>query len=334
MVFSSLCIMSEVIDALSFLIWDYCNKYRHVHMANLRLICIMVGSGGEGMDDRSYILDRLRAAEELTLRRPYLCAVGPEVMEGGGILPVPRINMILSGRKRAAFPLVTGGTEVALRAGDVQISPPHSWEFHTWDTPHEMLCIVPHPGFLRLSHYRVRVRGKGKAGRPLKENHFYHTDAPWGDGFRQTMQALLTVAHEGVAEAVLPLVGAIIPLARREVERPLRTELTQAEAILRRVHSLMESCFHEALTRESVAAQLHLSPGYLSQLFAAHAELSFKDTLTRIRLDHARRLLRETDLKVYQVGAQCGFGNTVHFVRRFRQRVGLSPGRYRLKALA
>lgn len=46
-------------------------------------------------------------------------------------------------------------------------------------------------------------------------------------------------------------------------------------------------------------------------------------------MDYARELLERTDLLIYQVADQAGFQNYVHFVRRFREFNGVSPGKYR-----
>ena len=51
------------------------------------------------------------------------------------------------------------------------------------------------------------------------------------------------------------------------------------------------------------------------------------DTLDS-RLDHARRLLDESDLGIDALGAAVGLSPT-HLQRRFRQSFGLSPAEYR-----
>lgn len=51
--------------------------------------------------------------------------------------------------------------------------------------------------------------------------------------------------------------------------------------------------------------------------------------LNRLRLDRAEALLRTTHHDVTEVAYESGFGNLSYFFRLFRERHGVSPGRYR-----
>jgi LacI family transcriptional regulator len=53
------------------------------------------------------------------------------------------------------------------------------------------------------------------------------------------------------------------------------------------------------------------------------------DELLRVRLDHARRLLAETDLKLAAVASRSGFPHVQHFCTAFKSAFGKTPGRYR-----
>ena len=56
---------------------------------------------------------------------------------------------------------------------------------------------------------------------------------------------------------------------------------------------------------------------------------SIHDELTRVRLDHARRLLADTELRVADVALESGFGTYQRFHAVFRATEGLSPAAYR-----
>ena len=51
--------------------------------------------------------------------------------------------------------------------------------------------------------------------------------------------------------------------------------------------------------------------------------------LTRIRIDKAKRMLRETNEKVHVISEACGFGDAVNLYRCFKRHVGLAPRSYR-----
>jgi AraC family transcriptional regulator len=46
-------------------------------------------------------------------------------------------------------------------------------------------------------------------------------------------------------------------------------------------------------------------------------------------MEQAKRLLRDTDLPVGEIGVRIGFVDASHFTRAFRQETGRSPKAYR-----
>jgi len=54
-----------------------------------------------------------------------------------------------------------------------------------------------------------------------------------------------------------------------------------------------------------------------------------RDELLRVRLEGARRLLAETDLKLSAVAQRSGFRHAQRLCERFRAAFGETPGRYR-----
>ncbi|NGZ74780.1 AraC family transcriptional regulator [Saccharibacillus alkalitolerans] len=83
------------------------------------------------------------------------------------------------------------------------------------------------------------------------------------------------------------------------------------------------------LTLGRLAAKLKLTPNYLSGLFTAETGHPFTWHLMRIRIDRARRLLKETSLKVHQIARQVGYADQAYFSRCFKSVVGVSPASYR-----
>jgi AraC-like DNA-binding protein len=87
--------------------------------------------------------------------------------------------------------------------------------------------------------------------------------------------------------------------------------------------------FRENINRDSMAEMVGLSPGYFSNLFRGEVGMSFSDYLIQVRIENAKILLRRFDLSVEAVSRQCGFHSLAHFSRTFKDRVGLSPLKYR-----
>jgi len=65
--------------------------------------------------------------------------------------------------------------------------------------------------------------------------------------------------------------------------------------------------------------------------FRRETGMSFVAYINKVKLEHAARLLLETDLKVESVGYDCGFDSPSHFYKCFKEHYGLSPARYKVK---
>lgn len=77
--------------------------------------------------------------------------------------------------------------------------------------------------------------------------------------------------------------------------------------------------------------ELGLSRRRAVEVFKAACGLTPKAYLDRLKLQEAKRLLRETEKQVIDVGAAVGFGSLATFNRFFKEQVGCSPGQYRKK---
>ncbi len=281
-----------------------------------------------GSDSSAFILGKLAELLALLRGRVYVGVAGPPAPPGASFNPAARLNFLLSGRKRICLPLAAGAAEPWFRAGDGHFSPAQTWEFHDWRPRHELLCIVPRAEYLRVSYYRVT-----RSGQP-PETAYYHTNRLPGPAFRHTLRALEAQA-ETLGEELLPeLVTALIRLALEECGRPPAEPADRSARIVGEIRRVIENNFQKNLGRAGLAAQFHLTPSHLSRLFKQVCGQGLQEYLTECRLKFAQNLLLETDLTVYQVARQCGFGNYVHFVRRFRQLHGRPPGRYREDELA
>jgi len=270
---------------------------------------------------QSLIVSKLEEAARRGIpERLFHCGLGPSVPPEGYLLPVLRLDMILSGTIHAAIPLAEGARELKLRSGDAYLAPPGSWERHYWDGVGEMLCIVPCDGYLRVSYYNQT----DSAVRPVAAYH--HTGRPPSKDFDDLKSLLLRPLGAG---AQVHLSRALVHFAAADCRLEPDPFASSAAKLRDDVLKWLENHYHEPIGREEAAETFGVSPAYLSRVFKSVGGRGFLEALTSIRLDAACFLLEETSLPVNRVAGQCGFRNHVHFVRRFRELKGLSPGAYR-----
>ncbi len=85
----------------------------------------------------------------------------------------------------------------------------------------------------------------------------------------------------------------------------------------------------ESVTGIQLAQLAGLSESQFERTFRKTFGLTPRQYLIRIRMEHACRLLRETDLTLAAVAAECGFYDHAHLSRAFLAQMGESPSRYR-----
>ncbi|GMK38622.1 hypothetical protein PCCS19_16760 [Paenibacillus sp. CCS19] len=86
---------------------------------------------------------------------------------------------------------------------------------------------------------------------------------------------------------------------------------------------------NEDFSLGELAESLSITPNYLSALFTSETGIAFTQHLTRIRMEHAKRLLNETKLKIYQICQEVGYSDQSYFSRLFKSLEGMSPYDYR-----
>ena len=83
------------------------------------------------------------------------------------------------------------------------------------------------------------------------------------------------------------------------------------------------------LNLNMVAESVHISPAYLSQLFKQVTGESCIEYITKARINEARRLLKDTNLKTYEIAEMVGYSDSQYFSTSFKKIVGTSPTNYR-----
>ena len=279
------------------------------------------------MNDKSFILDKLAEVEKLKLRNFYFGTKLHHAPLGAMFQTVARFNFVLSGAKHISLPVDGVETKISMRVGDVQVSDRNSWELiRSYASPSEILCIVPRNDYLRVSHYEAKA---GDDGKQVVVNTFYHTQHHYSEALRQTSNALCACAHGINHDAARHLVKAIVRMSMDECFSVREDECGRSEAMFQRIRRWMENHFTEDISRESAAKIFNITPPYVSKLFKKMTGGTFIDCLTSQRIEFAKTLLEESDMTVYQVAAECGYGNYVYFVRRFRETCGMPPGAYK-----
>ncbi|HCN6454801.1 TPA: helix-turn-helix transcriptional regulator [Escherichia coli] len=93
------------------------------------------------------------------------------------------------------------------------------------------------------------------------------------------------------------------------------------------VISIVESNISKKLTLEDVSKALNMSDTCLRKRLLSEG-LTFKKIQTDIKMKHAGKLIRTSNLQVSQVARELGFSSVPYFTKIFREHYGKSPKKY------
>ncbi|GLC90132.1 AraC family transcriptional regulator [Lysinibacillus piscis] len=128
------------------------------------------------------------------------------------------------------------------------------------------------------------------------------------------------------------ILNGIISFTQKLIElaREVRSE-KRADYIEVAIEVIDQQFQDSTLSLSFVAHRLGISPNYLSALFAKKQGIPFKRYVQQIRIQHATKMLVETDFSISEIAQLNGFEDANYFIKIFKQHMGTTPSRYRKK---
>lgn len=80
---------------------------------------------------------------------------------------------------------------------------------------------------------------------------------------------------------------------------------------------------------DEIAKGLNISTSYFQHIYKKLFGVPVNQDIIKGRIEHAARLLMETDASVSEIAEQCGYENLEHFSRQFKKIKKVSPQKYR-----
>ncbi|WP_367568562.1 response regulator [Lacrimispora sp.] len=95
--------------------------------------------------------------------------------------------------------------------------------------------------------------------------------------------------------------------------------------VITNVQKYIDNHVAEKLSLNEVAGVFGLSPNYLSILFKKNSSLGFSEYIAQAKINKAKSLLLEEDMKIYEAADKLGFESAFYFSKVFKKVTGLSP---------
>ncbi len=216
--------------------------------------------------------------------------------------------------------------EHQLGPGDALVVPGNGWNQPLWDKDVEVLSLLFGATHLGVSLLRWNA-GEGRFISVEKRSCLIPGNGP----LQHMVDAMVSHRDDAGATSLDArlLAQAILEYSRRLIANPVPEEDRQSSAFFRAACLYIEENFDRLITRDSVAAHLHISPNYFSRVFREQGAMTFSDYLTQVRIGKAKFMLEKYDMPLSQIAQRCGFNDFNYFYKVFKKVVGRTPTEYR-----
>lgn len=87
--------------------------------------------------------------------------------------------------------------------------------------------------------------------------------------------------------------------------------------------------YEDPLSPAEIAAKVGISTRQLERLFSKYLNASPKSYYTKLRLENARSMLQQTDMRIVEIALANGFSSQGHFSKAYKKQFGTSPNQER-----
>lgn len=99
--------------------------------------------------------------------------------------------------------------------------------------------------------------------------------------------------------------------------------------MIKKIKDIIAKGYMENLTVARLSEEVYLSPNYISLIFKQETGENITEYITKIRMEAAKELLKDFDLKILEVAEMVGYENATYFSTVFKKFVGMHPQKYR-----
>jgi AraC family L-rhamnose operon regulatory protein RhaS len=141
----------------------------------------------------------------------------------------------------------------------------------------------------------------------------------------------LQSSHELRGAQAKSLLRAVLVELKRTVSGEAGDEqaLTASEQAVKRLLGMLSSNGDQPWTLRQMADRCGIQRTRLNAVFRKLTGSTPMEYLARLRMERAKTLLRETDIKIIDIAFECGFGSSQYFANTFKHAAGMTPSEYR-----
>ena len=110
-----------------------------------------------------------------------------------------------------------------------------------------------------------------------------------------------------------------------EIIRYLHEEDSQYTPVVRQIMDEVQKNYKENMNLKTLAYKYHMNASYLGQIFQKEVGCSFTQYLSSKKIEIAKELILNTNMKISDIAKQVGYPDTSYFYRKFKLHYGVAP---------
>lgn len=134
---------------------------------------------------------------------------------------------------------------------------------------------------------------------------------------------ILNSSYEQIVEIFKKAVLSLFSKAKTKHE-----QIINNDSINKAIEFINQN-YSEEITLSQISSTFNFNPYYFSKLFKKYTGVSFKTYLTKLRIQKACQLLKNTSKSIKEISFAVGFSDPNYFIKAFKKFTGMTPSAFR-----
>lgn len=130
-------------------------------------------------------------------------------------------------------------------------------------------------------------------------------------------------------ENIFELETYVASILEKAAEYFSKKYIRKNDKVISDIKNIISSQYMTEISVNKISKMIYLSPNYISLIFKKETGETITDYLTRIRIEKAKNLLKNTELQIQKISEMVGYEDASYFSKVFRKITGIHPLRYR-----
>lgn len=225
--------------------------------------------------------------------------------------------------ENAYFTFILQGNLIEGNKKEVYNCSPGTLLFHNWQEPHYNTKPI---GFTRGFHIELEQKWINTFAFDLNNlQGNIHISNP---DLKLLLYKIFKETKINDSTTALSIHGLLLQTLAG-MQRSHQTSIKNKPVWVKKIGELLQDQFAENLSLTTMANTIGIHPVHLSRDFSKYFQFSMGEYIRKLKIEKALSLLPDKNNSLLDISFDCGFADQSHFIRCFKEMVGISPLAYR-----